>query len=107
MAYLAPQQVPVTGITPAFVAASAGGDSCQPDDRILLRVKNTGASATVTIVVPGADFGQANPDVAVTIPATTGDVLIDLPPGLADLTTGLVSWTYSAAAALTVTLVRA
>jgi len=106
MAFLAPQQVPVTGITPTFTAAAAGGDSCSPDDRVFLRVKNSGASATVTLAVPGSDYGQANPDVAVVVPATTGDVLIALPPGLADLSTGLVSWTYSAAAALTVALVR-
>jgi len=108
MAFLVPQQVPVTGITPAFVAAGAGGDTCQPDDRTFLRVKNgSGGAITVTVVVPGSDYAQAKPDVAVSVPATTGDVLIHLPASLADLATGLISWTYSAVTTVTVALVRA
>jgi len=107
MATLAPQQVLVTGTTPVFGAANAGGDACNPDDRVLLRVKNTGAQITLTVVVPGSSYFQANPDVAVTIPATTGDVSIDLPASLVDPATGLVSWTYSAVAGVTVALVRA
>jgi hypothetical protein len=108
MATLAPQQVLVTGTTPNFVAASVGGDACNPDDRVFLRVKNASASSiNVTIVDPGlTQIGQANPDPVVAVPATTGDVLINLPASLASLSTGLVSWTYSAVATVTVALVR-
>lgn len=107
MANLAAQQVPITGVTPTFVAASAGGDSATPDDRTALRVKNASAGAiTVTVVVPGSSYGQLNPDVAVSVPATTGDVLIALPPAVLDPATGLVGWTYSAVASVTVALVR-
>ena len=108
MATLAVQQIPVTGFTPTFAAAGAGGDAANPDDRTFLRVKNGSASPiNVTIVDPGTtQIGQANPDPVVVVPASTGDVLIDLPASLASLTTGLVSWTYSAVATVTVALVR-
>lgn len=107
MAILAPQQIPVTGLTPSFAAASGGGDSCNPDDRVFLRVKNaSGSPINVTILVPGTTYGQPNPDPVVAVPATTGDVLIDLPGALADPATGLVSWTYSAVTSVTVALVR-
>lgn len=108
MATLAPQQIPVTGFTPTFTAAAAGGDAANPDDRVFLRVKNGSASPiNVTLVVPGSTYGQANPDPVVVVPATTGDVLIDLPSALQDFTTGLVSWTYSAVVTVTVALLRA
>jgi hypothetical protein len=107
MALLAPQAIPVTGLTPSFAAASGGGDSCNPDDTVFLRVKNaSGSSINVTIVTPQTLYGQAVPDVVVAVPATTGDVLIDLPASLADPSTGLVSWTYSAVTSVTVALIR-
>lgn len=107
MATLAVQQIPVTGFTPTFAAAAGGGDAANPDDRTFLRVKNGSASPiNVTIVVPGTLYGQALADPVVVVAATTGDVLINLPPGLADPATGLVSWTYSAVATVTVALVR-
>jgi anti-sigma factor ChrR (cupin superfamily) len=106
MTTLAVQQVPVTGFTPTFAAAAAGGDACQPDDRVFLRVKNgSAASINVTVVVPGTEYEQARPDVVVAV-AAAGDVLIALPSALQDLTTGLVSWTYSAVTTVTVALVR-
>jgi len=108
MSFLAPQQIAVTGTTVTYAAASAGGDSCNPDDRVFLRVKNgSGAPINVTILVPGSTWGQANPDPVIAVPATTGEVSIDLPAGLIDLTTGLISWTYSAVTSVTVALVRA
>jgi hypothetical protein len=107
MTFLAPQQIAVTGTTIAYVAASAGGDSASPDDRTFLRVKNgSGASINVTLIVPGSTYGQANPDPVIAVPAA-GEVSIDLPPGMADPASGLVSWTYSLATTVTVALVRA
>lgn len=107
MANLAAQQIPVTGLSPTFVAATAGGDSAAPDDRTHLRVKNgSAASINVVLTVPGSTYGQPNPDVTIAVPAG-GDVAIALPSAIADPSTGLVSWTYSAAASVTVALVRA
>ena len=108
MATLAVQQIPVTGFTPTFAAAGAGGDAANPDDRTFLRVKNGSASPiNLTLVVPGLDVGGARPDPVIVIPATTGDVLVNLAvPALTDPATGLVSWTYSAVASISIALVR-
>lgn len=108
MALISPQQLAITGTTPTFAAATAGGDTVTPDERAFLRVKNASAGAiTVTVVVPGTTYGQANPDVAVNVPATTGDVLIGpLVPALADPATGLISITYSGVTSLTVAVVK-
>lgn len=108
MALLAAQQVTITGLTPTFAAAAGGGDTVTPDERVFLRVKNTdAASKTVTVVVPGTVYGQARPDVAVTVAATTGDVLIGpLVQDLANPSTGVVDITYSAVTNVTVAAVR-
>ena len=106
MATLAAQPIQVTGTTPAFVAASAGGDACQPAAHQFLRVKNGDASShTVTLAVPGSEYGQARPDVAVVV-AAGADVSIDLPAELLDSTTGLISWTYDAVTSVTVAVCR-
>lgn len=103
MALLAYQQVTIAGanITHAAVTAS---DTMPPDDRGFLWVKNTDSAAdTATVVVPGTSFGQANPDVAVTVAATTGEELIGpLVASLADPTTGLITITHSNVDPLTV-----
>lgn len=108
MALIAAQQLAITGVTPTFAAATGGGDTIAPDDRTFLRLKNgSGGAITATIVVPGTTYGQANPDVAVNIPATTGDVLIGpLVPALADPSTGLINVTYSGVTSLTAAVVR-
>lgn len=106
MATLAPQAVLVTGLNPTLVAAAGGGDACNPDDLVLLVVKNgSGSSINVTVVTPGLIYGQAIPDVVVAVPAGA-TVYIDLPAALADPTTGLVTWTYSLVTSITVGLIR-
>lgn len=89
----------------SLAAASAGGDTVAYAANQLLRVKNaSGSSVTVTIATPGTlPTGDAYPDKAITVPATTGDVMIKISPELyGDGATGLVSWTYSAATSVTV-----
>jgi hypothetical protein len=106
MATLSAQAIPVTGFTPSFAAAAGGGDAANPNPRQFLRVKNaSGGAITLTLIDPGLSrTGQANPDPAINIPSTTGDVLIYLPPEIADPATGLISWTYSGVTSLTVAL---
>lgn len=105
MATLAGQAIPVTGVAPSFVSAAGGGDAANPNPRQFLRVKNgSGSSINVTLAVPGTAYGQALPDPVIAVPATTGDVLIYLPPEIADPSTGLISWTYSAVTTVTVAL---
>lgn len=108
MALLAPQVVSITGLAPVYSAVAAS-DTIAPDSGLVLHVKNAGGSIdTATVVVPGSRFGQANPDVAVSVPATTGDRMIklDSPNELADPTTGLITVTHSFTTSVTCAYVR-
>jgi hypothetical protein len=107
VALLTAQQTLITGTTPNYVAVSAT-DTINPDDSTFLIVRNANAAAdTCTVVVPGTYVGQAIPDVAVSVPATTGERWIGpLAQYLADPVTGLVSVTHSVTASVTCALVR-
>jgi hypothetical protein len=105
MATLTYVQPTIAGTNPAFVAASGGGDKVPPNDRGYLHVRNaSGGVITVTVLTPGNDkYGQARPDIAIAVPATTGERLIGpFPSDLADPTDGLVAITYSGVTSLTV-----
>ena len=65
-----------TGALPTFGAASTS-DTIAPNERGFLWYKSTqGTTEVITVVVPGTTFGQNNPDIAVTIAATTGEEVI-------------------------------
>lgn len=104
MATLAYSRIAIAGTLAAPVAASAGGDKVAPNDRGFVDVNNgSGASITVTVVVPGnTSYGQAQPDVAVTIAAGARRRIGPFPADLADPTDGLVAITYSAVTTVTV-----
>jgi hypothetical protein len=105
VALLAPQIVPVTGLEATYTSASDGGDTIAPDNGLVLHVRNADASdKTVTVVRPGAQYGQANPDVAVVVTAGENR-FIKIPRELAD-TDGLIDVTYSAVTSVTVALLR-
>jgi len=101
------QQVTITGTTPSY-AAVAASDTLVPDSRGFLIVKNAGGSPdTATVVVPGTTYGQNNPDVPITVPATTGERWIGpMTPELADPTTGLITVTHSFTTSVTCAYVR-
>lgn len=108
MALLTAQAVVFPRLTAVYSTPSAS-DTITPDNGLVLHVKNTNAATRdVTVVVPGSTYGQANPDVVNTVPATTGDNFIPIPnsPGLIDPTTGLITVTYSATAGVTAALLR-
>lgn len=107
MALLTPQQVGITGLAPVYSAVAAS-DTIQPDDSVFLHVKNaSGTIDNAVVVVPGSTFGQANPDVTVAVPITTGDRMIGpMVPALADPTTGLITVTHSQTASVTCALIR-
>jgi len=107
MALLAHQQIQITG--PAIThAAASTSDTVPPDDRLFLWYKSTqGTTEVITVVVPGAYFGQNLTDVTVTIPATTGERLIGpLDRRLADPTTGLITVTIADVTGITVAAVK-
>jgi uncharacterized membrane protein len=107
MAQLTVHQAAITGTTLTFAAAAGGGDTVQVDGDLILIVRNTdGTTKTVTVVRPGSEYGQANPDIAKVVPATTGVVVIGpIPAEFAD-TDGLVDITYSAVTGVTIAAVR-
>lgn len=106
MALLTAQPISVVGTKPTMAAATALGDTIRAGANQVLIVTNGDASAkTVTLVRPGAEFGQNNPDVAKVIPA--GETWYFLvPPEFADPADGLVDITYSAVTSVTVGVVR-
>lgn len=106
MALLAYQQAAITGPATTFSAVSAS-DTMAPDDRGFLWVKNaSGTIDSVVVVVPGTSFGQANPDVTISVPITTGERLIGpLVASLAD-SSGVITITHSQTTSVTCALVR-
>lgn len=102
MALLTYQQPKLTGTTITYAAASAGGDTLGHTTGGVLRVKNGDAAAkTVTVVTPGnTAYGQADPDIPVTVAAGAEVAIGPFPAGLA--VDGVVSVTYSAVTSVTV-----
>lgn len=99
-----PQQVTSAGVTPTFEAANALGNAVAPAYGRCIRVKNgSGSAVTVTVPTPGTIDGLAIADRTVTVPATTGDVLIALGRGDAyRQADGTVWLDYSAVTSVTV-----
>lgn len=110
MAALATQYIAQAGLTPAYAAASGGGDTFTPGDKTFLHIKNTsGAPITVTIATypDTAPWGAAIPDQTVSIPATVGDKMIGPMVGsqYANPSGGLGGLTYSGVTNLTVAVI--
>lgn len=107
MATLTTQSITRAGVTPTYAAVAVGGDACEVGDDIYLHFKNTNAATrTVTLAIPAGASTYPNvtyTNVAVVVPATTGDKLIGPISSLfKDPTTGLCTITYSADTNLTV-----
>ncbi len=101
------QTVPTDGAALTYSAAAGGGDTVPYDPNGFVHVKNgSGAPITVTVAVPGSTYGQANPDVPVSVPAA-GDRLIKLASGMVDPATGRIALTYSGVTSLTLAALRA
>lgn len=107
MATLTTQSITRAGVTPTYAAAAGGGDACEVGDDIYLHFKNTNAAArVVTLAIPSSASTYPNvtyTNVAVTVPATTGDKLVGPISALfKDPTTGRCTITYDAVTNLTV-----
>jgi hypothetical protein len=107
MALIAVQPVPVSGLAPSYVSASAGGDQAPIGTGLFLEVRNGGgASITVTVVTPGNYKGLAIADTALVIPAA-GNGLIPLDSVYRNPSTGRADITYSAVTSVTVGVLQA
>lgn len=105
MAALTVQTPNVVGITPTYAAGASGGDTVATlaGARYLLHLKNTsGGALTVTLddptsQVPAGTLAAAfNPDITVSVPATTGDKMLLLDASRFRDATGNWNITYSA-----------
>jgi len=105
MANLAIQNVSLTGLAPAFVAASGGGDSLDNNGRTLLHVKN-GGGVPITVTVDSTQpcsYGFDH-DAAVSVPAGAERILGPFPQGRFGSTANI---TYSAVTTVTVAALNA
>jgi hypothetical protein len=90
---LVAQQITKAGITPAYAAVSAS-DTISPDSiGMFLHVKNAGGSADViTFDDAGSTPGGNSPaDPTVSVPATTGDKMIYIPPSYVNVSTLVIA----------------
>lgn len=104
MALLAPQYPRITGTAITFSSAAGGGDTIAPAPSSVLHVRNgSGSPITVTVVVPGTDdFGQARPDIAVTVAASAHTAIGPFSSALLLNSSGVIDITYSGVTSLTV-----
>jgi hypothetical protein len=108
MPTLTTQVVALAGLAPTYGAAAAS-TKIVCGERTFLHVKcAAGSSMTVTLSSTAKVRGQSAADVIVTVPATTGDMMIGpiTPDLFAGTTDGLASITYSATTSVTVAAVR-
>lgn len=103
MATLTVQNISLSGITPSYAAAAAGGDEFANTGDTLFQIKNGGSEITLTIETPAKIEGIDIAEITVTIPATTGDKMIGpFDPSIFNQSTGRVAVTYSAVTTVTV-----
>lgn len=112
MAALTTQNIVNAGTAPTFGAASTS-DTAEVGNGVntYVHYKNTDASTeAITVVVPGTNsYGQANPDVTLTIGANTGELLIPLRKEFEDAAVagvGRCTITMASATGITVAVVR-
>ena len=102
MALLAVQDITTLGLTPAYTAATAGGDTFMNNGQTVLHVKN-GSAASIDVTVASAitcNRGFQH-DLVVAVPI--GEKMIGpFPAYFTDPATGLVNVAYSASATITV-----
>lgn len=107
MALIQTQAITAAGLTPAFQAASAGGDTWDPTTFTFLAAKNgSGAQITITVATTATIYGQPIGNVAVPVPAGAEVWFGPFDPGMvAQAGSNLGSLTYSAVSGLTIAAV--
>lgn len=106
MATYAVQTVDIIGTTPVYSNVSVSDKIHYNGERSFLIVKNgSGASINVTVVVPGAKYGQNVPDVVIAVPAGAERWIGTFHRDMADAN-GDITITYSSATTVTAALVQ-
>lgn len=106
MAALTTQQIAVTGNNPTYASCAGGGDTVEATDDLIVHVKNGDASShSVTVAVPGAEYGQDRPDVTIAVPAGESRFAA-IPKALADSSDNRVHLTYTAVTSMTIAVLK-
>jgi hypothetical protein len=107
MAQLNVEDVSLSGVAPAMVAADVNGDTFSNDGRTMFKVTNGSAAAiTATITSPQPCNYGYNHDVAVNVAAGATVDVGPFPPARFNNHQGNVSVSYSAVTSVTVSPVR-
>ena len=100
MALVSPQVPNVQG-TAITYSTPTTSETFVPGNNIYYIVITVGTAITTTVVVPGSTYGQARPDIAISIGTNQVRVIGPLVADLADPTTGVVTITHSVTTAVT------
>jgi len=101
------QQVVRTGLEETLEAANVDGNKIANDGRILLHVKNGGASPiTVTVQTPGTVDGLSVSDMTIVVTNAEERFIGPFPPGIYNQSDGSVYVDYSAVTSVTVAALR-
>ena len=107
MANLGTQAASTGGTVINYVAAAAGGDTCEASDSVELRVKAGATAVTVTVASPTPCSQGGTHPLSVVVAANSEVAIGPFPPQrFANPVTGLVNITYSQVATITVAAVR-
>lgn len=108
MAQLTVQAASVNGLTPTYVAASAGGDTFSNQGTAYLFVKNGGATSINVVLDSQAKCNHGfDHDLTIAVPAGEEKLIGPIDPSRFNDPTGLVHATYSDVTSVTVAVVRA
>lgn len=103
MATLTLQPIGRSGITPAYVACTAGGDQFANAGNVFVHIKNASvADITVTIGTPQTVDGLAVADRAVVVPDADEVIIGPFPRATYNDSSGYVQLTYSGVTTLTI-----
>lgn len=106
MAQLAVQDVTRTGLSPAYAAASAGGDTVIPGQDTFIHVKNGGAGATNVTVNSRQLCNQGfDHDLVVAVPAGGERMIGPITDRFKD-TDGLADITYDVVTTVTIAALK-
>jgi hypothetical protein len=108
MAVLITQTVTTSGLTPAYQAASSGGDQWEPSSTTFLAFKNgSGAAITVTVATTATAYGQPISNVAISVPASSEVFAGPFDPGMVQQPgSSLANLSYSSTTSLTVAAIN-
>lgn len=105
MALVSPQTPNILGGAITY-GTPTSSETFVPSASLYYHVITGGTADTVTVVVPGSQYGQPRPDITISVGANSSRIIGPLVPDLADTTTGLVTIQHSATTAVTAAAIQ-